>query len=71
MNSRICFIFAVFCFTAVAIFTVNLRGTNNRIFYEICAVNAKRARLKQQLGNKQLRLESLINPAAVSKKLDY
>jgi hypothetical protein len=31
---------------------------------------AEQSRLKQQLWQKQLRLENLINPAAVSRRLD-
>ncbi|MHC4062151.1 MAG: hypothetical protein ACYSR6_11190 [Planctomycetota bacterium] len=70
MTSRFCFVFVVFYFATVLIFTVYLRNTNNRIFYSLCAINAKQSRLKQQLWQKQLRLESLINPAAVSERLD-
>jgi len=71
MKSRFCFIFVVFYFTTVLILTVSLRGANNRIFYKLCSINAEQSRLKQQLWQKQLRLESLINPAAVSQRLDY
>jgi len=68
--SQFRFVLVVFYFTAVLIFAVYLRGANNRIFYELCASEAKQARLKQQLGTKQLMLESLINPAAISQRLD-
>jgi len=71
MSSRFCGIFVIFSFTAVSIFTVSLRSANNRIFYELCTVNAEQNRLKQQLWQKQLQLESLINPAAVSQRLDH
>ena len=70
MKSLFCFVFVIFCFTAVLIFTVYLRGANNHIFYTLCTYTAEQSRLKQQLGNKQLRLEGLINPAAVSQRLD-
>jgi len=70
MMSRFCFVFVVFYFTAVLIFTIYLRSANNRIFYKLCTLTAEQSRLKQQLGNKQLRLENLINPAALSKRLD-
>ncbi len=67
--SRFRFVFVVFYFTAILIFTVYLRSANNRIFYKLCTINTEQSRLKQQLGNKQLQLESLINPAAVSQRL--
>jgi len=70
MRSRFCFIFVVFCFTGVLILTVCLRSADNRIFYKLCTINAEQSRLKQQLGNKQLKLENLINPAAVLQRLD-
>ena len=68
--SQFRFVFVVFCFTAVLIFAVNLRSVNNRIFYELCACNVEMSRLKQKLGTKQLLLESLINPAAISQRVD-
>jgi len=67
---RFCFVFVVFYFTGMAIFTVYLRSTNNRIFYKLCRSRAEQNRLKQQLLAKQLQLESLINPAAISQRLD-
>lgn len=70
MRSRFCFVFVVFYFTAVLILTISLRSADNRIFYKLCTINAEQSRLKQQLWQKQLRLENLINPAAVSEHLD-
>jgi len=70
MRFRFCFVFIVFYLTAVLILTVYLRSTNNRIFHELYIINTKQKRVKQQLGNKQLRLENLINPAAISERLD-
>ena len=67
--SQLRFVFVVFCFTAVLIFGVYLRSANNSIFYELCACNAEMSRLKQELGTKQLLLEGLINPAAISQRL--
>jgi hypothetical protein len=69
MSLRFCFIFVVFYFTAVLIFTVSLRSANNHIFYELYTNKIEQNRLKQQLGGKQLQLESLINPASVSQQL--
>jgi len=68
---RFRFAFVVFYFTAVLILVVYVRSADNRVFYELCAVNAEQSRLKQQLWQKQLELENLINPAAVSEHLDY
>jgi hypothetical protein len=63
------FVFVVFCFAAILIFAAYLRGASNRIFYKLWSVNTEHGRLKQQLWQKQLQLESLINPAAVSGRL--
>jgi Tfp pilus assembly protein PilO len=62
-------IFVIFCFVLVLLFAVYLRSANNHIFYKLCTYNAEQSRLKQELGRKQLQLESLINPAAVSANL--
>jgi len=63
---RFRFYFVVFCFTAFLIITIYLRTSNNYIFYRLYTLNAQQGRLKQQLGGKQLRLEALINPAAIT-----
>jgi len=67
--SQFRFVFVVFCYTAVLIFAVWLRNANDRIFYELYACNAEIGRLKQELGTKQLLVESLINPAAISQRI--
>lgn len=64
------FVFVVFCFTAVLIAAVYLRSINNRLFYQLCQCHAESEQLKQDLGAKQLRLESLINPASLSQHVD-
>jgi hypothetical protein len=53
----------------VLIFTVYLRSANSRIFYKLCAANSEKSRLKQQLAARQLQVENLINPSAISKRL--
>ena len=63
------FIYVVFCFTAILIAAVYLRSSNNHLFYKLCAIRSEQNQLKQQLWQKQLRVESLVNPAAVSQKL--
>ncbi|MHC4068718.1 MAG: hypothetical protein ACYS18_06765 [Planctomycetota bacterium] len=70
MKSRFYFVFVVFYFTAVAIFTVYLRSASDRTFYRLCLVHTQKNRLKQQLVKKQLQLEAMINPAAVFQSID-
>jgi len=71
MRFRFCFVFAVFYFTAVLVFAVIVRSAENRIFYRLCTVNARQGQMKQQMWQKQLQLESLINPASVSRRLEH
>lgn len=68
--SQFRFVLVVFYFTAVLIFAVYLRGANNRVFYELSQRNVRQRQLKQELVARQLELESLINPAALTKRLD-
>ena len=70
MGFQFRFVVIVLFVTAVLIFAVYLRSANHRIFYQLCTHRAEQSRLKQQLGNKQLQLESLINPATISQHLD-
>jgi hypothetical protein len=51
------------------IFAVYLRSVNNRIFYQLYKHEAEQGWLVQELTHKQLQVESLINPAAVSERL--
>ncbi len=68
--SQFRFVLVVFYFTAVLILAVYLRGANNRVFYELSQYSAQQNQLGQELGAKQLQLESLINPSALSKRLE-
>lgn len=68
--SQFRFILIVFYFTAVLIFAVYLRGANNRVFYELSQYGARQSQLKHDLVARQLTLESLINPAALTRRLD-
>ncbi|MHC4508304.1 MAG: hypothetical protein ACYTAO_05005 [Planctomycetota bacterium] len=68
--SQFRFVYVVFCFTAILILAVYLRSAGNQVFYQLCSCNAEQSRLKQELGTKQLLLEGLINPAAISQRLD-
>ncbi len=67
MKFRFCV--AAFCITAFLVLTVYLRTCEDRIFYQICKVATEQSRLKQQLWQKQLALEGLINLAALSEKI--
>jgi len=69
MKSRFCLVIVIFYFTAILICTVYLRNSNNRVFYQIYKVNTEQERLRQQLRQKQLQLEVIINPAAVRQRL--
>jgi hypothetical protein len=62
-------VFVVLYATAVLIFAVYLRDANNRLFYRLWTIRSEQSRLEQQLRQKQLQLEMLINPAAVSERL--
>ncbi len=70
MKSDIRFVFVVFSVTAVLMFTVYLRHARKQFFFHIRTQIAEQNRLKQQLGNKQLRLENIINPASLSQQLN-
>ena len=68
--SQFRFCFVVFFFTVLLIIAVSLRNANNRIIYELCIYRSEVNQLKQELGVKQLRFESLTNPAAIQERLD-
>ena len=69
MRSQFRILFVIFFVTAILIFTVYLHSVNDSIFYKLSKCKAEQGRLKQQLGIKQLQLESLINPAVLSQRL--
>ncbi len=68
--SRFRFVFVIFYFTGILILAVYLRNVNNRIFYELSVQTVEQRRLNKDLADKQLRLERLINPAAVSERVE-
>lgn len=68
--SRARLIFIVFYLTAVLIATISLRTASNRMYYKFRKVYVTQNRLKQQLWEKQLHLEKLINPAALIKQTE-
>jgi cytochrome c-type biogenesis protein CcmE len=67
MSSRLCFVLVIFFFAATLIVAVYLRGADKRTFYEIRMCKIEQGRLQQELWQKQLRVESLINPASISR----
>jgi len=67
--SRFRLVFVIFFFTGILILAVYLRSANNRIFYELSAQTGKQRQLNKDLADKQLRLERLINPSAVSERM--
>jgi len=71
MKLRVRFIFVVSYLTAVLILTAYLRGADDRVFHKIYRINIEQGRLQQQLWQKQLQLENLTNPTAVSECVEY
>ncbi len=70
MGSLLSFVLVVLFFAATLILTVYLRDSKNRDFYMLRRCKIEQGRLQQELWQKQLRVESLINPAAISQRLD-
>ncbi len=69
MGPRFSFVLVVFFFAATLIVAVYLRGANHRVFYRLCTYRMEQERLRQQLWQKQLRVEALINPASISRRV--
>jgi cytochrome c-type biogenesis protein CcmE len=69
MGSRVSFVLVIFFFAATLIVAVYLRGANHRVFYTLRTQKIEQGRLQQELWQKQLRVESLINPASISRQL--
>ena len=68
--SRFRFVVVVFCLTAALILAVYLRSANNRVFYELSMQTERQRQLNKDLADKQLRLERLITPSAVSERIE-
>jgi hypothetical protein len=69
MGARFSFVLVILFFAATLIVAVYLRGADRRAFYRIRTYKIEQGRLQQELWQKQLRVESLINPASISRKL--
>jgi len=70
MGSRLSFVLVIFFFAATLIVAVYLRDANRHVFYSLRTSKIEQGRLQQELWQKQLRVESLISPASVSRRLD-
>ncbi|MCD6395152.1 MAG: hypothetical protein J7M40_16815 [Planctomycetes bacterium] len=68
--SRSRLIFVVFYFTVVLIGAVHLRVSASRVFYRWCKAQVAQDNLKLQLGDKQLKLEHLLNPSVISERIE-
>lgn len=55
----------VFSITAFMIFTIHLRTSSARMFNRYRGAMVEQKELKQQLWQKQLRFECLVNPAGL------
>ncbi len=69
MRPHFRFVFIVLFFTAVLVLAVYLRNVNNRMFYQLYTIEMEQSWLVQELTQKQLEVESMINPAAVSERI--
>jgi cytochrome c-type biogenesis protein CcmE len=70
MGSRLSFVLVIFFFAATLIVAVYLRDANRHVFFTLQTHKIEQGRLRQELWQKQLRVESMINPASVSRRPD-
>jgi len=68
--SRPRLIFVVFYLTVVLIGAVHLRVSASRLFYQCRRALVARDNLKLQLGDRQLKLEQLLNPSVILERLE-
>jgi len=69
MVSRICFVYMAFCLISILVVSIFLRDANSHMFYQLRICHGENERLKQQLWQKQLELEQLINPESVFERV--
>lgn len=69
MISRLRFALVIFFFAGTLIVGVHLQSDNHRVFYTLRRQRIEQVRLRQELRQKQLRVEALTNPASVSERL--
>ncbi|MFC1762444.1 hypothetical protein ACFL6U_10240 [Planctomycetota bacterium] len=70
MLAKTCFVWMVLCVVAALAAALSLRDVNNHMFYQLRVCQADEGRLKQQLWQKQLRLENLTRPGQVMERLE-
>ena len=63
--SRLRVILVVFSVTTFLIFTILLRTSTSRMFFQYQQASVKQKELLQQLWQNQLRFECLVNPAGL------
>lgn len=63
--SRLRVILVVFSVTAFLIFTILLRTSASRVFFQYQQASVKQKELLQQLWQKQLQFECMVNPAGL------
>jgi len=63
-------IFIVFYLTALLTTAVGFRSTSSRIFNKFSTAMVTQNRLRQQLWQKQLELEGLTGPHAISERME-
>ena len=68
--SRFRFVFVVFYFTAISVFAVYLRRSEDQLFYLRRKEKVEQSWLTQQLRAKQIQVENLLNPETVSEHLE-
>ena len=71
MKKHIFFVVITFTLTAALIITVHLRIAQSRSFYDFRVAFARQARLKQTLWHKQIKLERMTSPSALSNTLTH
>ena len=69
MFSRARLRFLIFFLTAALVLTVHLRMSASRLFHQYRLCHVQQDRLKQQLWESQLELESLIAPQQVYQQI--
>ena len=71
MTSFFRFVVVAFFFAGILILSVYLRGADRRAFHTLGTYRAEQNLLRQELWQKQLRVEFLTNPASVSQRVGY
>jgi hypothetical protein len=65
---RLKLIIFIFLVTAALLLAVHFRSKNNSLFYKYCRISAEQNIFRQKLWQKQLEVESILNPASLSQR---